>query len=1413
MNKNTVDFDYLFEVCWEVCTNTANIQPLVTSKAPVVTNQLRDNYIVIGPDLFREEKLHSDFIESHELFPSWKEKAFAEGLRFRVGRCGKPGSPILILLDFTPFISQKNEIFSHFWDLYKLDSLSGKWDYIEPALFGYAAGKLIESFVKFNLNNEDKIVAHFHEWLTGTGILYIEDNIPSVATVFTTHSTVTGRSIAENNRPLYSVLSQLNAETIAREKNFVSKQSLEKLAANTADVYTAISDLNTIEGHHFLGRKPLIITPSGINESLIPDIETLKDFQASARKIMIEVARELTDADFKNPFIIGASGNGNPYTSGIDVLLESISSLNKELEKNDRDTLVFIFNPANILGPRKELLKKINRESTESLSDKFVTHQLHDVENDFILSSLKSLSLNNEKNNKIKLIYVPIIPDQGDGIFNTSFQKLSAGFDLSVFPAYYEPWGYSLLESLANNVPVIASSLTGSARWAREKMKDTGDALQVIERTDTNYDEVVEKFTSAMKRYITGNVSDRSAISEKIKELTGIFTWENILPLYQQAWSKALESVPERVDSPDIKEQIQEKWQIVHRPVGYEPAWNKMVVQSFLPESLMPLRTLASNLWWSWNYQAEEMFKKIDPELWENSGNNPIALLENVDYKRIQQLESDEQFIDQLNKIYDDFQNYMTRPVEEDKPAIAYFSMEYGLHNSVKIFSGGLGILAGDYLKEASDSNYNMVAVGLLYKYGYFKQMLSPNGDQQAIYEQQVLSHLPLEKVTDEKGNWLMASVVFPGRTVHIGIWKLNVGKVPLYLLDTDLEENQEQDRQITYNLYGGDIENRLKQELVLGIGGIRALTIMGIENDIFHSNEGHSAFIGLERLRKYINDHQLSFEVAKEVVRSSNLFTTHTPVPAGHDVFPEDLLRIYISHYPERLKISWDELLNLGRTHQFNKNEPFSMSVLAANLSQEMNGVSKLHGRVSQEMFRELYRGYMAEENHIGYVTNGVHYGTWTARELRELYEKEFGDGFLSDQPNQAFWKKIHDIPDEKIWEIKQLLRHKLITDIRETFKRNWLNRHESPRGMVNITENLDDKALTIGFARRFATYKRGSLLFTDPVRLARILNDQDRPVQFLFAGKAHPHDKGGQELIKKIITLSRQKDFIGKILFLENYDMMMAKKLVAGVDIWLNTPTRPLEASGTSGEKAAMNGTMHFSVLDGWWVEGYHPKAGWALPEKRTYDNQEFQNELDAETIYHILEDEIIPMFYDRNSKGVPPKWVSFIKHTISEVAPKFTMKRMLNDYQEKFYSKLHHRHNDLIHNDFVAAKDIALWKKMVSRSWDQIELISLKLPDTSKKPIKVGDTYTSEIILDLHKLLPEEIGVEFLVINESEEQKLIVNRQEYEYMKSANGQSVFRVNFKPLKPGVFSFGIRVFPKNKNLPHRQDFPLVKWV
>ena len=617
------------------------------------------------------------------------------------------------------------------------------------------------------------------------------------------------------------------------------------------------------------------------------------------------------------------------------------------------------------------------------------------------------------------------------------------------------------------------------------------------------------------------------------------------------------------------------------------PTWRSITVKSALPAKLKMLEELSKNLWWVWNSEGKTLFHDLDRDLWRETGENPVLMLQKMTYERFDEIVKDKEMMDRINCVYNNFKDYMKVPMRTDIPSVSYFSMEYGLCSALKIYSGGLGILAGDYIKEASDRCVNMTAVGFLYRYGYFTQSLSLDGQQIANYEAQNFNQLPIEPVLDETGKQMILEVPYPGRTIFANIWRVNVGRMKLYLLDTDIDLNSEWDRPITHQLYGGDWENRIKQEYLLGIGGVLMLKKLGIKNEIYHCNEGHAALLNLQRLVDYVQDDKLSFNEALEVVRASSLYTVHTPVPAGHDYFDEGLFGKYMGEFPAKLGISWADLMNMGRENP-DSQERFSMSVFALNTCQEANGVSWLHGEVSKKMFQGVWKGYAPEESHVGYVTNGVHMPTWAASEWKEFYSEQFGADFAERQEDERTWAPILKTPDEDVWEMRMRLKNKFINFVKRDFSETWLKNQGDPTRIMSIVDKINPNALLIGFARRFATYKRAHLLFSDLDRLEKIVNNPQFPVQFIYAGKAHPADGAGKDLIRRIVEISKMPQFLGKIIFLENYDMTVSKRLITGVDIWLNTPTRPLEASGTSGEKAEMNGVLNFSVLDGWWYEG---------------------------------------------------------------------------------------------------------------------------------------------------------------------------------------------------------------------------------
>ena len=1432
MSENLMKPDYLFEVSWEVCNKIGGIHTVISTKATSLVHQFQDKYITIGPDVWKETHGNPEFIEDKYLYRAWRKQANKSGLHFRIGRWNIPSQPIAVLVDFTPLFSEKDKIFSDLWLKFGLNSLSGQWDYTEPAMFGYAAGKVIESFYNFHLSEFDKIIAHFHEWMTGSGVLYLRDLVPQVGTLFTTHATTLARSVAGHGLPLYRDLKNINPESKANELGVSSKHSMETTVAKNSDAFTTVSEITAKECEILLGKAPDQVTPNGFDDSFVPEPSQFARKRIESRKRLREVAEGLLNQQIpENAFLIATSGRYEFKNKGIDIFIESLGKINQDKRLN-QTVVAFILIPANQTGARTEVVQRISQpDFNQPISHDYITHKLVDESFDPILHHLKKVRLHNDPSDKVKIVFVPAYLNGEDGVINLNYYDTLIGLDLTAFPSYYEPWGYTPLESLAFRVPSVTTSLAGFGIWAREKFPERGNSLAVLERTDDNALDVVVNMAEHFLNCFSGeNSKNLAEASDELNaqahlnqlqdrkfasDIASKALWNKLSENYFRAYDLVLSKVNLRYDLFKGKKQPV----IPEKPVvpAAKPKWKKLLVEVRIPEELSDLQRLAKNLWWTWNYEAEELFSSINPELWLKCEKNPNMLLDQLSLEDYKSMRANKSLMERYRKVIQEFDKYMEAGQIRNTPPIAYFSMEYGLHTSVKIYSGGLGVLAGDFMKQASDDNVNMIGIGLLYRYGYFSQNLSLAGEQLANYRSHNFSHMSAVPVRNEGGEWIRISIAFPGRTLQAKVWKIDVGRVQLFLLDTDIPENSSADRFITHQLYGGDWENRFKQEFLLGIGGIRLLDALGIEPAVYHLNEGHAAFAGLERLRRFVQDKKLSFYEALEVVRSSSLFTTHTPVPAGHDHFSEDMLRTYMPHYADRLGIRWETFMSLGKIKPLDPDEPYSMSVLATKLSQEVNGVSRLHGKVSRDMFKDLYPGYYPDELHIGYVTNGVHYGTWTAKEWQQLYIDTFGKDFLNNVADPETWNKIYEVPDERIWDIRNEQRKKLMDYIRERMLRNLARRQETPRKIYQTLEGIDEKALTIGFARRFATYKRAHLLFNDLERLSKIVNNAKMPVQFLYAGKAHPADKAGQDLIKQIVEISKRPEFKGKILFLEDYDMQLGAALTKGVDIWLNTPTRPLEASGTSGMKAVLNGVMNFSVLDGWWAEGYVSEAGWAIKEERTYDNQSFQDELDAETIYSTLENEIAPMFYKRDRKGVPVEWVRWIKNNIARIAPHYTNKRMMDDYFNRFYNKLFEWSKTYHEEFFVHAREKWQWKSQVIRSWDSLEVEHINMLNTADNSMRLGDKFRAEIVLDVSELDHEDIGIEVVFVRQSLSDDSDESISVYEMEKTGvdkNGiLATFQCEVPSKNAGIFNYAFRVFPKGKFLAHRQDLSLVRWI
>ena len=837
-----------------------------------------------------------------------------------------------------------------------------------------------------------------------------------------------------------------------------------------------------------------------------------------------------------------------------------------------------------------------------------------------------------------------------------------------------------------------------------------------------------------------------------------------------------------------------------------------------LPASLEPLREMTFNLWWTWEPSARRLFRHLDPDLWNRTNHNPVRMLQLSRQARLEELAQDKSFLRELKQVHDAFRNYLARQDTYGKTGagaaikrpVAYFSAEFGFHESIPNYSGGLGILAGDHCKSASDLDLNFVAVGLLYRHGYFRQEIDKEGGQQAISLNQNFHHLPIREVQRDGTN-LLISVRILDREVFAKIWQLPVGRINLFLLDTDIPENNAEDRLITAELYGGDQEMRMRQEIMLGIGGVKALKAMEIDPEVFHMNEGHSAFLALERIRRKVVEKKLDFYSALQIVASANIFTTHTPVPAGNDSFPRDMMRKYFGDFAKELEIPFDEIFSFGQT-RVDRSDPFSMTILALRMSRHSNGVSKLHGEVSRALWRDVWSGVPAHEVPITSVTNGIHTKTWMAPEFSALYRKYLGE-WEEHIAEPEFWRRVIEIPDAQLWETHQQLKRRLVDFVRERVRMRRQRLSESPEAIRNANQILDPEVLTIGFARRFATYKRGALLFSDKERLKRLLNDTTRPVQFIFAGKAHPRDEGGRALIQQVYKFSREAGFENRVVFLEDYDSYIARRLVQGVDLWLNNPLRPMEASGTSGMKCAPNGGINLSVLDGWWHEGFNGTNGWAIAPEINDGTVEFQNQVDTNSLYQLLENQIIPLYYAKPDGKLPLAWLQLMRESIRSVTPVFNTHRMVKEYTERLYLPSAKSHENFSQNGCEPATQLSQWKTRMRKDWPQVRIHDVQVGNKDRQNISVGESLQLSAHVFLGGVDPSHVRVE-AYYGEADNGGIknpsvsVLNASG----QNGDGSYLYQGSVPASESGAYGFSVRVVPTHPNLMQAHELRLIAW-
>jgi phosphorylase/glycogen(starch) synthase len=1320
----------VFEVSWEVCNKVGGIYTVVSGKVPTLVERFGDDYVAVGPWLLTGGEV-AEF-EPDPGFDDYAARCRERGLEVRVGRWTIPGHPRAVLVEFSRLYEIKDGILAGMWERHRVDSLRGGWDYAEPVLFGYAAGIAIELWADaFLTPRRREAAAIFHEWMTGSGLLYLRDRAPAVGTLFVTHATVLGRAIGSSGTTAVAAAGQRTPEEISREIGVPAKHSLEAATARIADVFATVSPITAEEAHTVLGRDADPILPNGLDLDVVDALrgEVPRD---EVREALARVAEALLGEDPRASAFLCTSGRYEFVNKGLDVLLESLAELEREAGTG---VVLFVLVPAGSAGWRTEMRQRLTgKQPADGPLRGPVTHQLVDWDGDPVQRASAALGFDNAPGRRVRIVHVPIYLDGKDEFLPHSYEAVLAAMDLSCFPSFYEPWGYTPAESIAVGVPTVTTDYAGFGRWTADSGLGPDDGIFVLPRAGRAHADAVSGLAAWLGAFLRDR-PDREALAAACRRTAERLSWDVLIEPYLEA----LRSAEERSAERRRERIVAPLWESrpLERGVVMKPRIERFDVAAELPRELLPLRHLAQNLWWSWDPDAPALFADLSPDVWRETGHNPIALLRRARADDLAERADDPAYLARIDAVVQRFETYLLAPrkTPENGP-IAYFCLEFGLHESLPIYSGGLGILAGDHMKAASDLGLPLVGVGLFYREGYLRQTLGPGGGQIDAPERNDPVDLPLRVVPGQDELPLEVGVRVPGGTVQLRAWELRVGRIPVYLLDADIPANREEHRRITRRLYPADRETRLLQEILLGKGGMRFLRAADQKPSVLHLNEGHAAFAPLERLSHLVRTPGLAFPEALEAVRASTAFTTHTPVPAGHDVFHEDLLRRHFSDTVDWIGASWESFLELGGAGGARE---FNMTHLACNLAGSVNGVSRRHAEVTRELLHPLWPESLVSEVPVRPVTNGVHLASWTHPDLVRLLG-------VADRPitRKDFRSRAAELGDRDLWELRISANVRLRAEIRRRLVEP--GHRGLGRGVLRrALDRLQRPALTIGFARRFAPYKRADLLFTDPERLDRLLSDDGRPGLVVIAGKAHPADGQGQDLLRRIVEISRSERFAGKVIFLEGYDLDLARELVQGVDVWLNTPTPPLEACGTSGMKAAANGVLNLSIADGWWAEVEHDHGGWTIRPRRLTGEEDLRDALDAEALLDLLEVEVFPLFYDRDPLGLPRRWLRRVREALEFLPPEFSAERMVDQYWREIYSPLVRRQSDVAMSDYQAARAAAEERRRRRAAFDGARVLAAGHTDLAE--LKLGDALRAWMEVRLDGLAPEDVRAELV------------------------------------------------------------------
>ncbi|MDR1776798.1 MAG: alpha-glucan family phosphorylase [Desulfovibrio sp.] len=1411
-NNSTVT---LFEVSWEVCNKVGGIYSVISSKALQSVETFGEDYFLLGPDLQR----NAGFEETEEqAWDSLRTALALKNLKCRLGRWDIPGRPKAILVDFANRYSS-NQLLYELWKNYGVDSLSGGWDYIEPVMFSSACGEVISTIHETLVEPlGDKSVALFHEWMCGAGLLTLKKMAPGVGTVFTTHATMLGRALAGTGRDIYSNLRSLNPSQEAASLNITAKFSMESISAREADAFTTVSPITGVESSIFLGRQPDTITLNGLDLRVIPDYSEDRTEPLIRRaQIMAAAERFLRCRLLEQTMVFVISGRYEMHNKGVDVFLEALGRAAKSISGTETSVLVFCLIMGGHTGVNEAAISG-DPQASDNGNPFICTHNVWNAPEDPVINLCRRIGLDNRPERPVKVIFIPAMLDGHDGFLNMPYEEVLSACDAGFFPSWYEPWGYTPQECAAWAVPTLTTDLSGFGMWAKGMSSDISEpypGVFVLPRRGLAQEQCIDALHSAVMNSISGAVEHMDLRRKNARLLAEKTSWQHFYENYLKAFRMALDKAEGRIAAVTSHRELV---RILSASSTVTPFLRQIMAVPVLPKEFARMRDLAANLWWCWNEKARDLFFRLDPQLWEES-HNPLRMIEEVDQERLTHLVNNAEYRALYEDVLQEFDKYMAEPQrslsDELTPEhpIAYFSTEYGLHESVPIYSGGLGVLSGDHLKSASDMALPLVGIGLLYKNGYFMQEISEDGRQIPRYPVNNFAHLPVSMMYDKAGEPVFIQLDLPGRICYARVWKMQVGRISLYLMDTDTRRNTDEDRHITDRLYEANREIRLLQEMLLGIGGVRLLRKLDIEPRVYHMNEGHSAFLALERLHGFMAT-GLSYEEAVVAVRANTIFTTHTPVPAGNEAFALDLMERYFSGIAGNLGLDWQSFVNLGQIEGGNAGH-FEMTVLALRLSFRANGVSRLHGEVSRRMWSNLWKGLPEAETPIHYVTNGVHTPSYVGSHMREILDAHLGPDWISAPPDSPVWQKVDGIPADAYWaahlsQKEALLEylHFRIAGIMEKFK--------LPRDKRRQMENhLIPSTLLIGFARRFAPYKRATLLFADPDRLAKILNNPDRPVCFIFSGKAHPADEPGIDLIQQVIRLSLDERFLGKIFFIENYNLGVSRLLSQGCDVWLNTPRRPHEASGTSGMKLPVNGGINLSISDGWWCEGYNRANGWTIGTVLTTELplQPQSDYDDAASLYTLLEENVVPLYFSRDDQGLPKGWIDTSKRSLKSLTAMYSSNRMLRDYVDWAYVPAAKRRETLAQDNWTLGKELAVWQKDLATRFRSIKIEEIIVSGLQNNSMTCGEPVSIRVRIDPGVMEPGEILAQLVMGPVYANGNFKGNPETLRLVgKKTSGGVEFSGAYIPAHTGLYRYGIRFMPMHKGLESPLETGLIIW-